>query len=104
MDLKKNPVFPLGGVNELYGIFGLSMPSQLFGDPSIIDPSGSHRSLRDRTQLVWPVVVVQNGDWGKSHLHFFVRNGVFPNSHARQLPNRLRKTVLQHIAQSEWRH
>src|SRR5262245_585594 len=41
-------------------------------------------------------VVVQEWDWGKSHFHFFVRNGkAFPESHARQLPNRLRKTVLQ---------
>jgi len=43
-------------------------------------------------------VIVQEWDWGKSHFHFFVRNGkAFPESHARQLPNRLRKSILQHI-------
>ena len=47
-------------------------------------------------------VAVQERDRGKSHLHFFVRNGkAFPESCARQLPSRLKKTILQHIPLSE---
>ena len=49
-------------------------------------------------------VVVQERDWGKSRLHFFIRCGkAFPENRARQLPTRLKKIILQHLPLSEWR-
>ena len=47
-------------------------------------------------------VVVQERDWGKSQLHFFVRNGkAFPENRLCQLSSRLKKTILRHIPLAE---
>src|SRR5262245_2097758 len=90
----EKPGLPLGGVNERYDVFGSSMPSQLFGHLR-----SSIRQGRFEVYVIKPSsfsqwVVVQEWDWGKSHFPFFVGNGkAFPESHARRLPKRLRKTV-----------
>ena len=48
-------------------------------------------------------VVVQERDWAKSHLHFFIRDGkAFPENRPRRFPRQLKKTILQQLPVSDW--